>query len=434
MTPDLLDRVRAADPVAHGSSAPPLEWMLERIAAAPHAEPSRHRSLTAAVVPLLGAAAAIVVVALAFVLHVGGRSATISPTTPAAPVAGMRGVVDVSGFAFASADRGMISFEQCWPCNASPQGGRQVFRNWLAFTANGGRSWQISHAPSVVSHPQFDAAGNGWAQGVSDQRVARFYVTHNEGRTWTIAPSASPSPGLGPVSIAGGEVWSMGEGCQPTCNATIVHGAASGSRLTATAAQPVSGDALNLEVVAASAGVAYVINPQKQRESFVTHDDGRSWQRFSAPCPRLQEATGLTAGGSESLWDSCQRRGGSVVRRSVDGGRHWSTYPITPGTLRMLQPVSAEVAWGQTTNGHIVRTTNGGGSWSTVWKVGGSQTPTLAGHSPMLITQNTTTAAVLLSLTHGHVGQQAKYTNLVTYRTTNGGATWQPSVVRLPAH
>ena len=262
----------------------------------------------------------------------------------------------------------------------------------MALTANGGRSWQISRAPWVVSRPQFDAAGNGWAQGVSNQRVARFYVTHDWGRTWTTAPSASPSPGLGPVSIAGGEVWSMGEACQPTCNVTIVHGAASGNRMTAAAAQPITGDALNLEVVAASTGVAYVSNPQKPLQSFVTHDDGRSWRRFSAPCPRLQESTGLAAGGPESLWDSCRHGGGSVLRRSADGGRHWTTYPIAFGTMNMLQPVSAEVAWAQTINGHIVRTTNGGRSWSTVWKVSGSQPPTLAGHSPMLTAQDTSTA------------------------------------------
>lgn len=129
MTADLLDRLRAADPVAHGSSAPPLEWMLERIAAEPHVRPSRHRSLTSAVLPLLGAAPAIVVVVLAFALvHVGGRPTT-TPTTPGGPVTGMRGVVEVSGLAFASADRGTISFQQCWPCHAAPQGGQQVFQN-----------------------------------------------------------------------------------------------------------------------------------------------------------------------------------------------------------------------------------------------------------------------------------------------------------------
>jgi hypothetical protein len=40
---------------------------------------------------------------------------------------------------------------------------------------------------------------------------------------------------------------------------------------------------------------------------------------------------------------------------------------------------------------------------------------------------------VLVSLTRGHVGKQAKYTDLVTYRTIDGGASWRPSVVGLPS-
>lgn len=81
--------------------------------------------------------------------------------------------------------------------------------------------------------------------------------------------------------------------------------------------------------------------------------------------------------------------------------------------------------------GRVVRSTNGGRTWSIVWTVSGSQPAALAGHSPLLIAEGTSAATVLVSLTHGHVGKQAKYTNLVVYRTRDGGARWRASVVRL---
>jgi hypothetical protein len=445
MTTDPLDRLRAADPVAHGSSAPPLEWMLQQIAAAPSAPRPRRRLWTSAIVPVFAAVAAIAVVVLSLVLvHAGSTPASRSvpatsatstvPAVPSTPVGGMRGVVEVYGLAFPSAGHGMISLEQCWPCHAAPHGGKQVNRNWLAITENDGRSWRATAEPWLVSRPQFDGAGDGWAQGVSASRAAGFYVSHDDGRTWATAPSASPSPGLGTTSIAGGEVWAMGEGCQPKCDVTIVHGSASGSRLAAAAAQPVSGDALNLEVVAAAAGVVYVTNPDTPGESFVTHDDGDSWQRFSPPCPRLVAGTGLQVSAPESLWDTCRQAGSSsVLRHSTDGGRHWTTNPMPFGALATIAPVSADIAWGLTANGRVVRTVNGGRSWSTVWTVAGSQPRTLAGHSPMLTAQSVSSATVLVSLTHGHLGKQAKFTNLVLYRTSDRGETWRPDVVRLPA-
>jgi photosystem II stability/assembly factor-like uncharacterized protein len=83
--------------------------------------------------------------------------------------------------------------------------------------------------------------------------------------------------------------------------------------------------------------------------------------------------------------------------------------------------------------GHVIRTTDGGANWSTVWTVGALQPPTLAGHSPMLAQQDPLTAEVVVSLTRRQVQHHAKFTNLVVYRTTNGGRSWQASVVRLPA-
>ena len=51
----------------------------------------------------------------------------------------------------------------------------------------------------------------------------------------------------------------------------------------------------------------------------------------------------------------------------------------------------------------------------------------------MLAVQSPTTATVVAVVTRGHVDGHAKRTDFVAYRTTDGGQTWRPSVVRLPA-
>ena len=57
----------------------------------------------------------------------------------------------------------------------------------------------------------------------------------------------------------------------------------------------------------------------------------------------------------------------------------------------------------------------------------------LSGNSPVLTVQSATTATVIVQLARGRVDGHAARTAFVTYRTTDGGRTWAPSVVRLPA-
>jgi hypothetical protein len=443
MTVDPLDRLRAVNPVPHGSSAPPLAQILERIL--DEGRPAHRRRLWAgSIVPAVGVAAVIAVVALALVL-LGHRAAATHSTpaaptvsgTPAAPVGGMGGVVEVYGSAFSSPERGVISLQQCQPCHAAPTGGQQTFSDWLASTSDGGASWQVTRRPWYLFDPRFSGS-DGWAEGLQAPSggggLARFYVSHDGGRSWSVAPSAAPALGNENVSVAGGEVWAVGSGCQATCNVTVLRGPASGTRLSATPAQPIAGGYTNLQAVAAGPGTAYVTNSVDPAQSFATHDNGRTWQRLSPPCPAGAAVGELSAGGPVSLWETCQmRRGADALRRSTDGGRHWQALPASVGNLFTLQAGSAQVAWALTVHGDVIRTADGGRSWSTVWTVGLSQPSALAGHTPMLSQQGPLTAAVLVILSRGHVQHHSKFTNLVVYRTTNGGQSWQPSVVRLPA-
>jgi len=106
MTTDPLDRLRASNPVPYGSSAPPAELMLARI----HAEDLARRGSRVwarALVPVLGAAAAIAVVALVVVgvqhrkvvrrpVPTARTGKSIPPSSvPVAPAGGMRGLVSL---------------------------------------------------------------------------------------------------------------------------------------------------------------------------------------------------------------------------------------------------------------------------------------------------------------------------------------------------
>lgn len=469
MTTEPLDRLRATNPLPNGSSAPPVERVLERI--------RRERSVagrwrfwagalsrwTGALVPALGVAVAIAVVVVAVMTLRHGSARTHTPTAPtgsarripgsavpaipvpAVPAGGMRGLVFVQGVAFPSAADGVISLQECAGCHNGVPTSHAVERDWLATSADGGASWKVERRSLNVFHPRFSGA-NGWAEGLQAASrlagIARFYVTHDSGRTWSQAASAAPPLGNQDVSVAAGEVWAIGSACSNPahCTVTVLHAAVGGSRLAATQAQPIGGDWTNVEVVGAGVKTAYVDNPDRFGDAFVTHDDGRSWQRIAPPCPRGSFARIASDGWSGGAWASClARHGGTTLTRTTERGRSWKTLPGRFAQIVWLQPVSSRVAWGAPWDGDVLRTTDGGLTWRRVWSApaslarGMSPAVTQASSPPTLAASSAASATVMTIAARGHVGKQAAFTNLVVYRTTNGGATWTPSVVRLPS-
>jgi hypothetical protein len=49
----------------------------------------------------------------------------------------------------------------------------------------------------------------------------------------------------------------------------------------------------------------------------------------------------------------------------------------------------------------------------------------------LLIAESPTSASLVTAITSGGTRERAKHTNLVVYRTTDGGRTWRPYVVPL---
>lgn len=451
MSVDALEYLRAEDPVPHGSTAPPMDWVLTRIEGA-EARPRRRRRIRFPLVPMVAVAATLAVVAVIVVLAVTHRTqapAHVPPASRTAPAVrsvpalpspgslmprgGMRGTVSVDGAASASAGNVVISFTQCHPCHGNPGAAGSATHLWQAMTTDGGTSWHVTRATADLS--MLDVSGSdGWAEGLGSDRAARFFASHDGGRTWHVASSDAFAPGgVGDVSVAGGEVWTLGNNCTGnTCNDTILHALASADHLSRTAGQPPLGDATNVSVVATGRDDAYVLTGS---QLFATHEDGRTWRRVAPACPARAFGR-LYAGGSGALWSVCQREHrADELRTSTNGGEHWTTLPSRPGNGAQLHPSSAQVAWATSPAGKVVRTEDGGRTWGSVW-YGGQPEPTAPTNAPpvnrawraVLAVQSPVAATVIVAVTRGHAVQ----TDFVTYRTTDGGRTWTPSAVRLP--
>jgi photosystem II stability/assembly factor-like uncharacterized protein len=249
-------------------------------------------------------------------------------------------------------------------------------------------------------------------------------------------------------------VWSLGSQCADPCTGSgppvdaVLRGPASGDHLSATTGQPPLGDSTNVSVVAAGRDDAYVLNdiygnnPKiatiTHTRLFGTHDGGRTWHQAATPCPRLTFGR-LYAGGADSLWALCQPLHGlAQLRRSTDGGSHWTTRSRLSVSTE-LQPSSAAVAWELTPTGEVFRTRDGGSTWTRVWFGGARRSSVLAGQIPpglnrnwgaILTVRSPTNATVIAQVTSG--SGHAERTNLVTYHTADGGETWRATPVRLP--
>lgn len=399
-------------------------------------------------VAISGAIAVLVMVVALTSLNAAHSSRTHRPATtshqtvPALPHGGMRGTVQLSGVGFASSSNGVISLQECLGCRNGNQTRHSVVKYWLARTSDGGSAWRLAAQRYALDQALF-VGRDGWAGGLQATGsgtggIARYYVTHDGGRTWNVAPAAAPNEGGSLVSIGGGEVWAIGL----SRNVAILHADASGRQLMATATQPIRGNWTNVLVTAGGRETAYVSNGNVPRETFVTHDNGRSWQQIPPPCPAGPGGVFLAAY-ANTVWAECESPPAThpqtVLEWSANGGRTWARRaPSAASAMWRIEPVSARVAWALSTSGAIRRTTDAGRTWSQIWSAASSQPATLktvvaltdpAASAPILIAQGADSASIVLTLTRGHTGQRR--TNLVLYTTTNGGLTWQPHVVSL---
>lgn len=427
MTDAALDRLRAVNPIPTDPGAPPIEGVRARIAAsepgpAPRAARRRvTRTLGASLGAFAVVAVAAVVAGVVLLVHVGAHPKSLA-TVPTF-TSGMRGTVSVSA-AGLDGDVGYIWFERCTGCHGAHPGNVSY---WLARTNDRGRSWTVTKRPELALG---DGSGSGisaWAATVGDDpgglTGGGIVVSHDRGGSWNVVHTA-PSPNPYSVSVAGGQVWAVGDGCPGVCGGGILRGAVSGSRLTATPTTPrVGRRAVQIVALGTTSAYLYVPLGSGPAEAWVTDDAGRSWQRVAPGCP----ADAVSGGGSGAIWRSCRPHSGrSTIGISTDGGRRWA-YHTAGVSTGILYPESSRTAWAQTRTGATIRTTDGARRWRTVWTPPSNVNPRLG----TLSVQSGAAATETIPVTHTWGG--VKRTNLILYRTADGGNHWQRTPVPLPS-
>jgi photosystem II stability/assembly factor-like uncharacterized protein len=204
----------------------------------------------------------------------------------------------------------------------------------------------------------------------------------------------------------------------------------------------------NAQIAAAGPTMAYLHNGDAPGQTYLTHDDGHTWQRVASPCPTgdLARLTNIAYG--NSVWAVCDHVPTSseptpasaqlTLARSTDGARHWTTLPSPfPASFTpIVEPASASVLWALSSGG-ILRSTDGGRTWRTVWTFKQSQGPGLtASYLPGtypgdLIAQSPRIAIIQLRLVDHDRTSAGDFTNLIRYRTDDGGQTWKAQIVLL---
>jgi hypothetical protein len=370
--------------------------------------------------------------------NVNAERVVPSPVSLLPARGGMRGLVFASTVV-GSGSTLHVSFVQCTNCagETTPPDSREV--NWSSVSTDGGAHWRTSRdqgssllAFGVAAPDGADVWQSGYAPHPTDPF---FYVSHDHGGTF-IPAVASHNSSEGPVTLGAGEAWALGTRCiHYRCRSSVLHGAAAGSRLTLTSVQPPGMPVRRAPsdlLVAGYGRDAYV--SQHGQRVYATVDDGRTWTRRPDPCAARLSILDLTATSDGSVWASCARtrRTGTseandpavTIRRSDNAGKSWTTADPAVHAAAALVSISPLVAWGESEHGVLERTTNGGRSWQSVLRGVGSH--------PALDIQSATTATAIAIATTGTTSKHDRRTELVAYRTTNGGTRWTHTVIPLP--
>ena len=408
--------------------------------------------------PGLGLAATVGVVVLIVVIAGGARvrtSATTPSTVPAVPGTppaptsllpahgGMRGLLS-SPSAFGSGSQLNAIFEQCAQCRNRLHGGGTL---WTSHSTNSGLTWRTTRisAPKNIDLGALVQSGDTvWTSGDLGD-TPTIFVSHDGGRRFAAATTAATPASQSQLTIDDGTVWALGNHCDGhICHAVVLSGPVGGDRLTATASQPALRPHVNgVQAMVEAHGSTAVVTggfAATDLQTFISHNAGRSWSEVSYPCDRPVEGD-VYPTSDRSLWAVClatraparsagRERLGTpqdIIRRSNDSGRHWTTTTTLAQLQPTLTPVTDEDAWMIGFSGTVKRTTDGGRTWQTVLQ---AAVPHESG--PQLVVQDAQTATIVVTATAGSLGAHDRRTDLVAYRTTDGGIHWTPTVITLP--
>ncbi|HTU39390.1 MAG TPA: hypothetical protein VMF35_15435 [Acidimicrobiales bacterium] len=402
-------------------------------------------------------------------LHGPGPVPTTRPSPrPAAPAtttttpAATQPTATLERLAFFNPDSGYGLFVN----QGSPTCGASV-----ASTSDGGASfaepvpvttWSCSASP-LVGALAFDDHGDGFAYGPD------LYETHDGGATWSRLPQFGA---VLSVEALGYSVWMVEAGCPisttppvfcpldllesqdgglswkpvPTPPATSLYGGEASNPSSVW-----SGQTWLLRLTQSSAflssGVQLATNgtPTQDPVIWSTEDDGQTWSARRLPCGLQPFSVALSAAPDGTLFAVCAGQAGAgnslkSVLRSTDGGLAWATiFPcalpgapaaagstcatsvLSGGYLGAIDAVSGSTVFLVGPRSPLLVTRDGGASWTRVVP-GGDEQPDFTD----TVTFFNASDGVVLG-TNGLLGDQT-----TIWSTSDGGSTWTALVPAPP--
>lgn len=250
-------------------------------------------------------------------------------------------------------------------------------------TADGGVTWSPPVTVTTLAAAsesqgvavRFADSQHGWVSGPG------LFATADGGQTWQ---PAAVTGTVEPVAPAGGTAWALDYPCgnDQACAPTLIESPVAPERWAPAGVQPTL-PAAPATLLRVSARIAFIVTVGGRALWFKTQDGGATWRPVTNPCGGdLADAPASLDG--RTIWVACgvEPSAGSELKQvfvSSDGGTTWQLRAQTAdlsgpavGTLTQggyvndLQVASESVGLMALSRGGLLRTADGGRTWSQV--------------------------------------------------------------------
>jgi photosystem II stability/assembly factor-like uncharacterized protein len=247
----------------------------------------------------------------------------------------------------------------CTEVMRSTNGGRTFAR-----IGSGPRRWVDDARGDMGPSVFFADARNGYVLAVSDG----VWATHDGGTTWSRLPLQNPLA----FAVGAGRAYAVTADCpRVVCTNFRLHRTEGSTGQWASTALPLPSDDPIVGLLAAGPDVWIFARSTGHNALARSHDGGRTFTTGPSPCP-LGFDGDMSAAPDGSLWVICPNNTVGTAVRSTDGGAQFTPIDLAGlANFTQIGAASASVAvvFGKGPYGPLQRTTDGGRTWQTGWRL-----------------------------------------------------------------